>query len=131
MDKMYRRPVVLANEEISEGVYTASGNGTGCYSVSAYITQTPETGRETYVIQVNAKHDADHTSSSQTLVLSFNQAVTYVSSGGSLKSGDGTSTLYIDYTYWNNASDNIGLGDVYVSAGDGLVITGYSLICNG
>ena len=48
------------------------------------------------------------------LTLNFNQPVTYQSSGGSLQSGDGTSSIKIKYGYWNNRTDNIGLGDVVV-----------------
>lgn len=121
----YVKPLMMFNDTYAESVYMASG----CYDVSAYIHQTPENGRETYVIQVNGKHKADpgHTCNGQILTLSFNQPVTYVSSQGSLVGGDGTSTIQIKYSYFNNASDNIGLGDISVKAGDGLAITGWIL----
>lgn len=133
----YEKPIVLANSELSEGVYAASGTygGSDCYTPNAYITQTPDTGRENYCIQVNGSHaagDGGHTTDSQTLVMTFNQPVEYVSSNGSnvRLSPDGC-TLYIDYTYHSNSSDNIGLGDVYVkSAGEGLAVTGTELVCN-
>lgn len=125
--KNYEKPIIMNNEEMSEGVYMASG----CYTATAQITQTPELGREDYCIQVNGTHNANHTCSQQTLHLSFNQPVTYVSSNGSLESGDGTSTLHINYYYWNNASDSVGLGDVYVKAGSGLAVTSVSITDNG
>ena len=134
--KTYVKPVVLAAEELAEGVYTASGStaagGADCYEVSAYIHQTPETGRKDYRIQVNAKHAAtdNHHSGVQTLHLSFNQPVTYVSSNGTLAGGDGTNTIDIKYTYHNNAYDNIGLGDVVVESASGLSISGAVLDCN-
>lgn len=131
----YEKPSVLVDEEYSEGVYMASGDGgsetyngsSGCYTVSAYIHQKPETGRDSYVIQVNGKHSAGHNCNKQVLHLHFNQPVTYLSSNGSLKAGDGTANLDISYSYWNNRNDNIGLGDVYVKAGAGLGITGASI----
>lgn len=123
MKKSYEKPSVMQNGSFTEGVYMASG----CYTANAYIHQTPETGRETYVIQVNGKHDATHTVDKQTLTISFNQNVTYVKSQGSLVSGDGSNTLVIDYGYHNNRTDNIGLGDLEVSAGDGLEITSVSI----
>lgn len=123
MKKSYEKPAVLTNGSFTEGVYMASG----CYTANAYIHQTPETGRETYVMQVNGKHDATHTVDRQTLTISFNQVVTYVSSQGKLISGDGTNTLIIEYGYHNNTKDNIGLGDLEVKAGDGLEITSVSI----
>lgn len=123
MKKSYEKPTVLTNGSFTEGVYMASG----CYTANAYIHQTPETGRETYVMQVNGRHDTTHTVDRQTLTISFNQVVTYVSSQGKLISGDGTNTLIIEYGYHNNPTDNIGLGDLEVKAGDGLEITSVSI----
>ncbi|MCC8050480.1 MAG: hypothetical protein LIP10_07465 [Clostridiales bacterium] len=122
----YMKPVILANDEISEGVYAASG----CYSVSYSIHQKPETGRGDYRIQIDAVHDASHHSTAQVLVISFNQAVNYVSSNGTLSSGNGTSTLSINYSYHSNNTDNIGLGDVVVEADQGLAVTGAYMTCN-
>lgn len=130
----YVKPAILANEDIAEGVYASSGGNAGedCYSVTAYIHQTPETGRGDYRIQVNAVHAAGdgHHSGNQQLELSFNQPVEYKDSNGSLISGDGTAVITIDYSYHNNGNDNIGLGDVIVTADAGLSVTGAALYCN-
>lgn len=90
--KNYEKPIVKLEEEKAEGVYMASGDsidgnnsGSGCYTVSAYIHQTPEIGREDYRIQVNAHHSASHNCNGQILTLNFNQPVTYQSSGGSYR----------------------------------------------
>lgn len=132
--KDYVKPIVLANEELAEGVYAASGdggNGGDCYTVTAYIHQTPETGRGDFRLQVNGVHNAvGHHSTAQVLVLYFNQPVTYKSSNGSLAGGDGTSELRISYSYHNNEYDNIGLGDVVVESDEGLAVTGAMLECN-
>lgn len=130
--KTYERPIVLVNEELAEGVYAASGAGSDCYTVTAYIHQTPETGRGDFRIQVDAKHAAGdgHHSGQQTLVLYFNQNVTYKGSNGTLAGGDGTSSISINYTYHNNGNDNIGLGDVIVESDAGLSVTGAQVICN-
>lgn len=79
--KEYMKPVLLTSDELAEGVYLASGDGSGCYTTTAYIHQTPQTGRGDYRIQVNAVHNADHTKEAQQLNISFNQPVTYVSGG--------------------------------------------------
>lgn len=79
--KEYMKPVLFTSDELAEGVYLASGDGSGCYTTTAYIHQTPQTGRGDYRIQVNAVHNADHTKEAQQLNISFNQPVTYVSGG--------------------------------------------------
>lgn len=121
----YERPVVEIDAGLAESVYAASG--AGCYTVSANIHQTPEVGRADYRIQVNAQHHADHSNNAQTLTISFNQDVTYVSSQGTLVSGQTGRTLVISYTYHNNENDSIGLGDVIVTSDAGLAITGASM----
>lgn len=129
--KKYERPVVIVNSDFAEGVYAASG-GSDCYTVNASIRQTPEPGRDNYVIQINGSHSApdNHTTDSQTLTINFNQPVTYISSNGNLAGGDGTASLQVNYVYHNNGTDNIGLGDIYVSSAEGLGISGCFLTCN-
>ena len=123
--KKYSKPVVSVDNGLAEGVYAASG--AGCYDASAYIHQTPQTGRGDYRIQVNGKHNADHTKESQTLTISFNQNVTYVSGGAELISGNGTPTLTIKLIYHQNPTDSIGFGDLVVTSDAGLSITGVSI----
>lgn len=121
--KDYVKPVVLVNEDAAEGVYAASG----CYTASAYITQTPEEGRETYCVHVDATHAASdgHHSGQQVLTLYFSQPVNFVSCNDEdavCTGGNGTSALQITYSYHNNANEFIGLGDVYVTSGPGLSV---------
>lgn len=123
--KQYSKPVVSIDNGLAEGVYAASG--AGCYEAGAYIHQTPQTGRGDYRIQVNGRHNADHTKESQVLTISFNQNVTYVSGGAGLISGDGTPTLTIRLSYHQNPTDNIGLGDLVVTSDAGLSIAGVSI----
>ena len=54
----YSKPMVTVDQGLAEGVYAASG----CYTASAYIHQTPHTGRGDYRITGKMeKHNADHT----------------------------------------------------------------------
>lgn len=121
----YKKPVVTVDNGLAEGVYAASG--AGCYTTSAYIHQTPQTGRGDYRIQVNGKHSSDHTKEAQVLTISFNQNVTYVSGGAGLISGNGTTTLKVKLSYHQNPNDNIGFGDLVVTSDTGLAITGVSI----
>ena len=109
----YESPVILRTEELAEGVYLASG----CYTASAYIHQTPQSGSGEYRIQVNGQHSADHTKEAQTLTISFSLLV----------SGSGTNTLVINYNYHQNPTDNIGLGDLVVQADAGLAVTSVNI----
>ena len=121
--KKYSKPTILVNDEYSEGVYAASG----CYTVTASIHQDNQTGRTDYRIQVNGKHDSDHTRDAQTLTVSFNMPVEYKTSSGTLQGASVGTTIVIKYNYHQNPTDNIGLGDLVVSAEQGLQITSISL----
>lgn len=121
----YVKPVVEIDNGMAEGVYAASGSA--CYDASAYIHQTPETGRGDYRIQVNGQHHSDHTKEAQVLTISFNQNVTYASGGAGLISGNGTTTLKVKLSYHQNPNDTIGFGDLIVTADTGLAITGVSI----
>lgn len=117
--RKYVKPIAVVNSNLAEGVYAASG----CYTATAYIHQTPDGGGQgTYRIQVNGIHNADHTKEAQTLTITFNQSVKYESSQGTLTSAATGTTLVINYKYHQNPQDNIGLGDLVVTSGAGLVI---------
>ena len=122
----YEKPMVIANDELAEGVFAASG----CYTVTAEVVQTDVP--KLYVIQVNGKHNANHTCEEQTLTINFNVRVTLVSCNGQLVSpadGSASTQLVVKYNYHQNPTDNIGLGDFKVSttSDESLTITGFSL----
>ncbi len=123
----YSKPIVTVDVGMAEGVYAA---GSGCYTTTAFIHQTPQTGRGDYRIQVNGTHDADHTKEVQVLTICFNQPVEYVScngNGAKYESGNNTTVLKITLTYHQNSTDNIGFGDLVVKSDAGLAITSVSI----
>ena len=131
--KNYTKPIVIESDELVEGVYADSGKMGQCFTVTTNIHQTPEIGRGDYRIQVDADHAAsdNHHSGIQKLTLSFNLPVDYVSSNGTLEGGgSGTRSVTIGYDYHQNGSDHVGLGDVVVTADQGLVVEGARLTCN-
>ena len=126
--KTYEKPIIISSEIFSEGVYMASGSD--CYSVTVSMIQSPETGRGDYRFKLDGKHHANdsHTTHKQILTLTFNQAVIY-KSGGKYLSGSGTPIIEIEFNYFNNSSDNIGLADIYVESDQGLSTPTAVLTC--
>ncbi|MBQ7260510.1 MAG: hypothetical protein IJR19_04040, partial [Lachnospiraceae bacterium] len=99
-----------------------------CYTTTAYIHQTPETGRGDYRIQVDAHHNGDHSNSAQWFTVTFNQPVEFKSVNGELVSGNNTDTIVFKTNYHQNPTDNIGLGDLIVTSDAGLELTG--IVCS-
>ena len=130
--KEYLKPIVLENEDLAEGVYAASGD---CYTVTARIVQSPSLGQDNYIIQFDAAHAASdaHHSGELRIRVNFNQNVTFVSATEmAYMSGNGTSAITLsDGAHHANAYENIGLGNLTVSAGADLAVTGVTCIyCN-
>lgn len=76
--KTYVKPVVLAAEELSEGIYTASGEDitTDCWTVDAVSVQ--DWNGSHHVFEVRCKHSTsvEHISSSTLVTLTFSSPVT-------------------------------------------------------
>lgn len=147
MSRQYLKPAVLLNEDLAEGVFTASlggggGRGSdsvtstdGCFNVTAKIDQKPETGRGDYRLDVNATHIpsfANHGSNSQTLTIVFNQPVDYVSCGTNVSSySDGTSVLTVTRQNWcNGQSEPVGFAGLVVNSEQGLGLISVKFVCN-
>lgn len=133
--KNYEKPIILFNEDIAESVYAGSGD---CYTFNIKKVQSPEQGRNNYKFQINGDHHAvdGHHSTLRTVVVEFNQPVYYVSSLAEDVTGSGSPVLVLTYergngSYHNNAIENIGLGDLVVTSGEGLEATKiYCSYCN-
>ena len=99
------------------------GSGSSCYSVNARINQRPETGREDYRIQVDARHNGDHSTDEQYLTIVFSGPVNFVScSNGSPQVGSGNA-ITVRLGYHQNKTDNISMGDFIVKGAQGIQIT--------
>lgn len=131
----YERPVIMEASDLAEAVYMASGDvnfssddGHDCYVGKAHIHQDDVPG--VFKIQVDCKHQDVRPCRSQTLVINFNMPVQYRFSQGRYNLRSTATCLMLDYDYWNNAHDNIGLGDIYVKSELGLAITQVYMIHN-
>ena len=138
----YSKPLVLANEELAEGVYAASGEQVGgsgltssdCWRVEAAIHQVPETGRGDYRLQVDAWHTnpGKHRSSAVVTIV-FNQTVTVTNPGNNAFTVSGTGTVIkvgFDVTTYN-PNEHRGWGDLYVTSDAGLKIVDVGITCTG
>ena len=133
----YSKPIVLANEELAEGVYAASG--AGCYTAWGEVFQNPATGFDEYRVKIHADHKSDnHHSTEQVAYVTFNKAVKYLgcnaTSGTYLKGGDGTTTLQIGLFYHKNAVEPFEFADLRVMTVDGsrtgLTVEKVEVACN-
>ena len=127
----YEKPMVIANDELAEGVFAASG----CYTVTAGKHQENQEGKTDVRFWFSAVHAADHSCSEQYLTVNFTKPVKYVSSNGTLyspASADTQSyTIVIKFNYWNNPDDNIGAGDFVVFGDSDVEISSISMSDNG
>lgn len=127
----YEKPMVIANDELAEGVFAASG----CYTVTWNKHQDNQEGRTTLRFQLDGIHDANHTCSEQYLTLNFTMPVKYVGSNGVLVSPASadteTTTMMIKFNYWNNGQDHIGMGEITVIGDSAADISSASMTDNG
>lgn len=70
----YEKPLVLANEDVAEGVYAASG--AICWTTGAVSTQDYVDGN--HIFEISAQHTTmvEHISNALTVELSFNYPIT-------------------------------------------------------
>lgn len=80
----YERPIVLANDELSEGVFAASGAaGIGCWDTG--ITSVQSWNGQQHIFEVSGSHvDTDHMSSSQSMAITFSGPVQNVQVEGNV-----------------------------------------------
>lgn len=119
----YEKPIVLANSELSEGVYAASGYGSSDgYNLTLRNHQEPALGQDDYRYQfdVNYNSNADVGNTNHILTIQFNQPVDITSAGNNgtvISNSNGL--VQIMYTTPGNSSENIGLGDLIVKTTNG------------
>lgn len=73
--KEYVSPIILANEELAEGVYAASGDA-DCWTVDAYSVQDFDGAYHVFEVHCVHSDTVEHISSATTVVLTFNYPVT-------------------------------------------------------
>lgn len=95
--KNYEKPVVLANEELAEGVYAASG-GIGeaeCWTISVRSDQDWNGSHHVFEVTIVHPDTVQHISTESTSVITFNHVLTdaYTESGFSATFSGSTVTV--------------------------------------
>ena len=140
--KDYVKPIVLANEELAEGVYAASGgvSDATCWTIDPYSVQD-ENGAGYHVFEVKIVHSdtVQHISTQSTSVITFNNVVTDAySEGNCTASVTGERTVTVVRTLHANAyqSGDVATYKVWVKSSDlattkALAVTGSSITDTG
>ena len=77
--KGYQKPIALVNDEISEGIYTASGAGeesADCWTVNPVSVQDWNGSHHVFEIRCVHSNKVEHISSASTVTLTFSQPLT-------------------------------------------------------
>lgn len=76
--KNYEKPVVLANEELAEGVYAASGgvSDADCWTISVHSAQDWNGSHHVFEVTIVHSDTVQHISTESTSVITFNHALT-------------------------------------------------------
>lgn len=124
----YEKPIILANGELSEGVFAASGSYPGVnpsssgYNVNYWEDQTNDagTGKDFNVFHVDMQYNGtgDSYNSTHTIAIEFDKPVEVIETSGYQYEMVGN-TLYITAHTGANQTENVGLSAVKVKPTDG------------
>lgn len=85
----YIKPVIVINDELSEGVYAASGEPE-CWTINVTSDQNDAGGYHTFRVACTHNVVGQHVSTGTTIVITFNQPVTAVEFEGFTASVSGS-----------------------------------------
>ncbi|MCM1056189.1 MAG: hypothetical protein NC517_01060 [Firmicutes bacterium] len=93
----YEKPIVLANEDVAEGVYAASGaaeeTSSDCWKVDVTMDQQDAGGYSTYRVKAKHSDGVTHISSKTVVTVVFNGSVSAAEFEGSAEVSGNTVTL--------------------------------------
>lgn len=88
----YKKPFIVAAEDMSEGVFAASGSG----SFTAVVTESGAQGSKK-MFNVNITHNGDNESTKQVMTVTFASSVTgFKSTKGTLRGMDSGTVFVVD-----------------------------------
>lgn len=104
----YTKPVILLNEDLSEGVFAASGNSANCLSVTPWLDGQDGSGN--YRIVFKVEHTG-HQSYGQTIVATLSIPFTVVETDGTVSASVSGNVLTL---VRDNQLNSTGLVELWV-----------------
>ena len=112
-------------DDMAEGVYMASGDnveaahGSGCWTITYNLQQTPREGFPYYVYQIDGDHAANHECYRQQARIQFNTIIKTAETkvaDGVTATGMGTNTIILHRDNRKaNYTDHVGFGDLKIT----------------
>lgn len=123
---MYEKPMIIASDDLSEGVYLASGSSDeNCWRVTVKRShQHPVCGRKSTKFQIDMQHlikdQSHHDRKPQRLYLVFDHCVDVLecSEAHLVGCGRNVSQIEVDFYTCDNGNEHIGWGGLAVAYTD-------------
>ncbi len=125
---MYKKPILMATEDMSEGIYAASGANTitkvvDCWTVTATLKQINQVGRMDRRIQIVCAHASVQGHQPPLVVtVTFNNPVENPQCGGATPTLTAPNVVTLTRNQPVNPNESVGLGDLVVWADDSLLL---------
>lgn len=133
----YEKPIVLANDEVAEGVYAASGAGEAdCWTITAYSVQDWDGANHVFEVRIVHSDAVQHISTASTATLTFSAALTDAHTESNFSCSCSGNTVTVVRASHANAylSGDNATYKVWVTTGDeattkAITCTGSSITC--
>ena len=104
---MYTKPVILANTDLAEGVYAASGSAPNCWHYEG-ISGNQNWNGSHHVFHLKMTHTAGHISDSVSMIVHINGTVVsaYSNDNGAAVTGISGNDIYVTRTNHANAENS-------------------------
>lgn len=135
--KSYEKPIAVVNDELSEGVYAASGtNNADCWTINSYSVQDWNGSHHVFEVKIVHSDAVKHISTASTSVITFSNTVTDAYSEGNCTATFSGNTVTVVRTLHANAyqSGDVATYKVWVKSTDeastkAITCTGSSISC--
>lgn len=136
--KSYEKPIAVVNDEVSEGVYAASGGASSadCWTINPYSVQDWNGSHHVFEVKIVHSDAVKHISTASTSVITFTQNVTDAYSEGNCSATFSGNTVTVVRTLHANAyqSGDVATFKVWVKSDNeantkAISVTGATISC--
>lgn len=130
--KKYLKPVIVVNENMSEGVYAAPSGEPECWNINIKSDQKDAGGYHTFRVAARHSTHSQHISRKTTITITFNQNIRRVEFEGFKTSVNGNQAVLVRELHGNSycCGDNYNcLLKVWGSDCKSLAVTSSSISC--